>query len=983
MKQKLFNLFVCIVFFNSLAFGQEKNVTGRVTSSKDENLPDVTVAVSGTSRGTRTNGNGIYSIQVSPGETLIFKYIGFSDKKIVVGSSDIYNVTLVSSESVLDEVLVVGYGSGRSRSSVVGSYVQVTTNDIKGKPSANALETLQGKVPGLQVFTSSGEPSVTQSVRLQGVGSLGASSTPLYVLDGTPINTGSIVSMNPEDFESITVLKDASATSIYGSRAANGVIYFTSKKGKASDRATVTARAQYGWTDLASRKIQNTLMTSSELQDFWLETKFKTQKEIDEIRKNWPNDFKWDTYYFQKNVPLKQMDLNISGGSARTQYYISAGYMDAKGVMYRSGFDRVTLRSNITSHINDWIQLGVNLAGGYDRRETNGWTSNNTNGGLALLVLPWYTPYDKNGKEYYEEQIPGWGRYSPKYLADKNPNRGRNQQFNPNVFVQAIPVKNLILRSQAGIDYFNYRGSSRRMPSYAASPRQGTGNESWTQGVARTLTNTIEYKLVLKDKHKLGILGGHEFSDYDEQNFSASVEGLTDDALILLSAGSKNKNVGQTKTQYAYNSYFGRLSYGYNDTYYIDGTLRQDESSRFGRENRKATFWSVGGMWNMKKEKFLSDVDWINTLQIRASTGTSGNSAIGNYNSLNTVSANIYDGQTSWGIVQPGNPNLAWEEQIKTNVGFGVRLFDRLNLDIEFFNRVTKNMLVDVPYPYTSGFSAITENVGSLRNRGMDISFSVDIVRSSDYYFSPYVNLGVVQQKVTELFQGKNYWIIPNTGVSWVVGKPIEFFYPIQSGVNPETGLMEWFMPGDDISQTTKDPGRVTSVFSSSALQQSTGIKRYPPFNGGFGFQSGYKGIYVNADFIFSSGKYLINNDRYFFENSSNFAGFNQSRNVRDYWKAPGDQTRFPKYGQVNQFDSGLIENASFIRLKGLTIGYNLPKSLFQNMKFFKGTSVYYTGRNLLLFTKYQGPDPEIDTNVTTGANPNTKQSVLGIELQF
>lgn len=860
---------------------------------------------------------------------------------------------------------------------------RVSSEEIKGKPTANALEALSGKVPGLQVFTSSGEPSATQSIRLDGVGSLGASSTPLMVLDGIPVGAGSIVSMNPEDFESITVLKDAAATSIYGSRAANGVIYFTSKKGRIGERATITARAQYGWNDLASRKAADNFMTTDELLNFWLETGYRTQAQIDKIRQDWPNDTRWDEYYYKKNVPLKQYDLNVSGGSEKTQYYISTGYMDQTGLMYRSGFDRITLRSNITSKVNKWTTVGLNLAGGYDRRETNGWGSNSTNGGLSLLAPPFYTPIDENGNEYYDQTIPGLGRYSPRYLADKNPSKGKNQQFNPNAFIQVQPFTGLTLRSQAGMDYYNYNISTQRLPSYLGNLGKGTTAEEHQQGVSRTITNTIEYKWNLQNLHNFTVLGGQEFTDFNYESFNASGGGLTDDRLILLSATTIDKAVGQTKYAYAYNSYFGRVSYNFNNQYFFDGTVRQDESSRFGKNNKKATFWSLGGKWDAKKEAFLKDINWLNTLQVRASTGTQGNSDIGNYESLSIVGTNIYDGATGWSVSSPGNPNLSWEKQTKTTVGVSTRLFDRINLDVEYFHRVTKNMLMDVPYAYTSGFSEITSNVGGLVNNGFNVDFSIDVLRGRDFYFTPYAKFGVVNQKVTELFQNKNWWVVPNTGVSYVVGRPVEFFYPIQAGVNPDNGLMQWYVPGDDISQTNKDPNNVTSVFSATALQQSTGIKRYPPFNGGFGFVSGYKGFFLNVDFTFSNGKYLINNDRYFFANSYNFAGYNQLKEVTDYWKQPGDVTKYPKYGQVNQFDSGLLENASFLRLKGLSFGYNLPKSFLAGQKFFTGAKIYYTGRNLFTATKYLGPDPEVDSNLTYGRNPNTKQSVIGLELLF
>ncbi|GAA4134144.1 TonB-dependent receptor [Sphingobacterium kyonggiense] len=985
MKQKLLSFVLLCALLIGVAYAQNRQVSGKVTSQTDGTpISNVSVLIQGSNLGTQTSSDGTYSLQVAEGATLVFKYIGFVEKSVKVGTSNTINVQLQSDEGAIDEVVVVGYGSARQLGSVVGSVVKVNRDNISGKPSANALESLQGKVPGLQVFTSSGEPSSTPSIRLDGVGSLGANNSPLVVLDGVPVGMGSLVSMNPDDFESITVLRDASATSIYGSRAANGVLYITTRKGKAGERANITARTQFGWNDLASRKAADALMNSEELRAFWVETGFRTQAQVDKIKEDFPEDFRWDTYYYRKNSPIKQFDLNASGGSDRIQYFVSGGFFDQTGMMYRSDFKRINLRSNISGKLNKWVNFGVNLAGGYDVRESNGWGANSTNGGLALLALPWYTPFDKDGNEYYDQStIPGLGRYSPRYLADMNPDPATNQQFNPNVYLEAKPIAGLTLRTQGGMDYFNYRNSTRRMPSYLGAVGKGTGSEYWQQGIARTMTTTAEYKWNIDDRNEVIVLGGHEYSDYTEDSFTASVGGLTDDRLILLSAGTIDKNVAQTRTQYAFNSFFGRGSYALDKKYFLDLTIRQDESSRFGKNNTKATFWSIGGKWEMKNEAFLQDVSWINSLALRASTGTQGNAAIGNYQALATVGTTVYDGMTGWGISSAGNPNLTWEKQQKTSVGISANLFNRVNLDLEYFNRNTSSQLLAVPYPYTSGYSSITSNVGNLSNQGINLALSATVVSGKDYFVTPYVNFGYVQQKITELFQGRDYWIVPNTGVSYAVNSPVEFFYPIQAGVNPESGLMQWYLPGDNIAQNNQDPSRVTTTFSATALQQSTGIKRFPPFNGGFGLNSGYKGFYVNLDFTFSKGKYLINNDKYFFANPYNFAGYNQNKDVRDYWKQPGDIAKYPKYGQTNQFDSGLIEDASFLRLKGLSVGYNLPKSILGHQNFFTNARVYYIGRNLVTWTKYTGPDPEVDSNLTYGANPNSKQSMIGIELQF
>lgn len=790
--------------------------------------------------------------------------------------------------------------------------------------------------------------------------------------------------MNPEDFESVTVLKDASATSIYGSRAANGVIYLTTKKGKIGERASIRVRSQLGWSNLASTKMQEKMMNTDQLLNFWLESGIRTEAQVEAIRKDWGgNSTDWHKYYYKEDAPMQQHDVSVSGGSDKTTYFISSSYYDQEGLMYRSGFDRVTLRSNIDSRLNDWMRVGLNLSGSYSTQETNGWGDNSLNGGLALLGQPFYTPYDENGQEYYEKQIPGLGRYSPKYLADKNPSAIKTKHFNPTAYIEIKPLDGLTLKTQGGMDYDQYRLTSRRLPSFTPNLGDGEGSEHFVDRLMRTITNTAEYKFGLNDDHNFALLAGHEYTDFTSGLFSASSSGMSDDRLILLPAGPNNRNVGQTKTEYAFNSYFGRISYDYQGRYFADATVRQDASSRFGRNNRKATFWSLGGMWNAKQEEFFDGVDWLSDLKVRASIGTSGNADIGNYNSLALVGTSIYNESASWGISAPGNPSLAWESQRKTTVGLSTTFVNKINLDLEYYHRVTTNMLMDVPYPYTSGFDQIKDNVGALQNNGFDLNLSVDVFSGKDFSLAPYITFNYNKNKVTELFQDRDYWIVPNTMVSYAIGQPVMFFAPVQAGVNPETGLMQWYVPSENRAISQLDPNNVTSDYNEAALEQNTGIKRYPPFNGGFGFSGSYKGFFVDSYFAFSQGKYLYNNDMYFFHNPYQFAGYNQSSDVLDYWKKPGDVTKFPKAGEINEFDTGFLENASFLRLKTFSVGYQLPKNVLNKTNFFTGAKIFYMGRNLFTSTKYLGPDPEIDSNLTYGRNPNTKQSLIGIELTF
>lgn len=983
--KKILAMCTLLLLCGSLAFAQSRTVTGTVKDDSGNPLVNATVLVKGTKTGTSTKGDGSFSILVPQnGKSLVISSIGYETKDFPIGNSNVVDATLFASNSALDEVVIVGYGTGRQLGTVVGSVTKVSQDVIKERPTANALDALQGKVAGLSVLTSSGEPSELSSVSLHGIGSLGASSTPLYVLDGIPIQTGSILSLNPQDFESVTVLKDASATSIYGSRAANGVIYITTKKGSSNRPASISLQTQYGFSNLISTDYFNNFMSSKELTDFWVAADYETRADMDDLLKKYPNDTKWYKSYYRENAPTLQSNVSISGGSGKTTYYVSGGYFKQQGLAYRSAFERFTLRSNVTTTVKDWMKMGLNVSLGSDKREVNPYGSNSTNRGLALLAPPFYTPYDKDGNKY-PDVIPGWGRYNPEYLADKNPSDGKRAQLNPAGFIEITPIKNLTLKTQAGLDASDYNLTSLRLPSYIGSINNGSASENFTRVTSKTVTNTAEYKFRIGDVHNFVALAGQEFTGYEASGFGGSSTGQTDDRLILISNGPSNKNSSSFKNEYTYLSYFGRLEYDYNKKYFFNASIRQDQSSRFGKDNRTANFWSVGGMWKAKQEEFLSGVEWLSDLSIRATYGTSGNSDIGNYQSLALVGTNQYNGQTGWGVNSPGNPNLSWESQKQANFGISMSMWNRVNLEVEYYDRITSNMLLDVPYPYTSGFSEITSNVGSLKNSGIDFTLSGDVLRTKDAYITPYVNFNYNKNKVTELFQGKNYWIIPNTGVSWAVGQPVSFFYPIFAGINPENGLAEWYLPNadkDKIIDTRKDPKAVSSDFVEEKLEQNTGINRYAPFNGGFGLTSGFKGLALSVDFSFSQGKYLINNDRYFFENPAVFFGFNQSKSVQDFWKKPGDVTRFPNADeQFTQFDSRLIEDASFLRMKGITLAYSLGDKILSRTNFFKGGRFYVTGRNLLTFTKYTGPDPEVNSNLTLGANPNTKQVVFGLDI--
>ncbi|TXH56581.1 MAG: SusC/RagA family TonB-linked outer membrane protein [Bacteroidia bacterium] len=985
--RKIVLLIVMLMTVTGYLFAQQGKISGKVVDAQGNPIPFASITVANSSIGTSASEDGTFSIVAKPKQTLAVSATGYESKE-VAATQNITIVLKLSTGIVEDEVVVLGYGSGKRLSSTVGAVDRVSATRLKERPAASMVDGLQGQFPGLQIFTSSGEPSATSSFRLHGVSSLGASSTPLIILDGVQVGNGSLVSLSPQDIESYTLLKDASSTSIYGARAANGVLVITTKKGKFEQAPTINFGMQYGVSNPVGikKKQFDQMLSTDELLALQVATGQKTQAQADAIKTQYPGvSTNWYDTYYRKDAPYKQANLALTGGGKGSNYYVSGTYFSEDGSAWRSTFDRFTLRANLNTIVTKWLKFGLNLSGGVDERSENPYGSNSTNRGLSPLRQPWFSPVDSNGKRY--DFIPGVNAYHPEYLAEKILSKGTNYQFNPSAYIEINPLKGLVLRTQGGYDAYIYRSSSATLPSYLGSLKNGSASESFDQGVQRTFTHTAEYAFNINTMHSISVLGGYEWIDYKNNSFGASSAGQTDDRVILLGAGPNSRNVSQGKADYAFESIFGRATYSLDKKYFLDGTIRQDASSRFGANNKKAIFWSAGLMWAAKKESFLENVDWINELNVRLSTGTSGNSEIGNYVSQALVGVTSYDAATGWVLSSPGNPNLTWEEQNKTLLNIQLGLFKKARLDVSIYNRNTKNQLVSVPQPYTTGFASITQNVGSLNNKGVDVRVDFDVVKTRDAFFTPYVTAAYNKNKITELFQGRDYWIIPNTGVAWVVGQPITYIYPLWKGVNTENGKPEWYLPetgtGFEV-KTQKDPTKVTNTFSAAGLNQNTGIQRYAPWSGGFGFQSGWKGFYFNTDFSFVKGKYMINNDNYFLNNPNQFSGFNTRRETLDYWKQAGDVTKYPAWSyRFSEFDSRLIEDASFLRLKTLMLGYNLPKTLLEKAGFIKGASIYLTGRNLITTTKYTGPDPEVDSNLGLGTNPNTKNFGFGVNLQF
>lgn len=999
-KAKLFfsTLFVLIGMTLS---AQNVAVSGTVKdASTGEAIPFASIQVKGTSSGANTDVNGHYNISVPSGSTLIFSSIGYNNLEIAVNGRNTINAELEPDTEALENAVVVGYGSAKKVGNLVGSVTTVTSDIVKNAPSASALDNLQGQVAGLSVMTTggvAGDNSV--SMQLHGMGSLTSSTTPLYVIDGVPSSSYTIMSMNPNDILSISVLKDASSTSIYGARAANGVVYVTTKSGNYNSTARVTVRSQYGISTLANPGIYESMMSGDELKDFWVRADIYSQEQIQRLYtdQGFNANTKWYKIMQQLDNPQYQNDVTIEGGGSKVAYMISASQFHQRGTTPGNYYDRYTVRSNVQGHPKDWLKVGINLNLSMDEQQQNanwgdsGSTSNYTAGGLSFLLNPLYPAYDENGK-LYSPRFPN-NTVNPYVYMETYPDVYNNYTLNGNAYIEIEPIKNLKFRSQLGTDTRFIRDNWESIPS---SPiRSGTGEKgkSFRMNSNNTITNTIEYSFNIGSDHAVSVLAGQEGVSNWYDYFYATSSGQIDDRLLRLQDGTAgSRTVSESMSASKFLSFFGHADYNYQGKYIFDASIRNDASSRFGSNVRHATFWSVGAKWNARNEQFVKNTPWLNDLGFKVSYGTQGNAEIGNYNHLALLgTTTAYDQGNAWIVTQPSNNDLTWEKQSLFTIGANTRLFNFLDLEVEYYYRKTTDMLLSVPYAYTTGFSSLTANVGGLSNTGVDITLGIDILKQRDYYLRFNTIFNYNYEKVAELFDAawdedlqRYRWEMPNYGFAYVQGQPVSYYAPIYAGVDPADGAPMWYIPGDDPDVRTTTNG-TTKDFDEDALTQNTGLKYNAPFNGGFGLEGGWKFLSFRADFSYVLGKTLVNNDAYFYANPVNFAGMNTYKGVADFWTPTNTDAAWPDWtqGYVMQFDTHLDENASFLRLKSLQIGVALPNKWMEAQKLFNSVRLTFTGRNLFTVTNYTGIDPEVDSNLTYGRPGNTKQYLIGLELSF
>lgn len=976
------SLLTILILFLSLqaVFGQAQQVTGKVTSSEDNTgLPGVTVMIKGTTIGTTTDFDGNYSIEApSPQSIIVYNFVGFKEVEREA-STNVINVVLEPEALELDEIVVVGYGVKKA-GAITGAVQSVGAQEIESIPVPSFDQILQGQSAGVTVIATSGRPGAAASVTIRGQGSINAGTDPLYIIDGVPVEARDFSTLNPNDIESMSILKDASATAIYGSRAANGVILITTKRGKKGEATKIIYRGQMGFSERT--KVDFNMMNSQEKLDYEIYLGLRdtlsteTMAVYDSLR-NVQVD--WDDIVFSRGI-TNSHEVSARGGSEKTRFFVSGGYFLQEGILLRSDFERYTGRMNLEHDAYDWLRLGANLTLGYEHDNRTVSTGNVVSNPVfaAYLANPYESPYNPDGS--YKETLNSFPfGMNPIRELDLNESKTNQVKSVGNVYVEIEPIENLVIKPSLGIDFYDYTSHTYWDPiSYSGIDTDGYVGKAFQRGNTFTFTNTANYSFDINTVHNFSVLGGFESIESKIESFNVGAQGFANSKIRTVGAASQIApgGWGGGISEWSVLSFFGTANYDYNGKYFLDVSLRRDGSSRFGANRRYANFWSVGGSWNLKRESFLANFDPVTSLKLRASYGTSGNFEIGNYLARPLYGYGLtYMGQPGSAPSNPGNENLTWEQSYASNIGIDAYLYSRIRLSLEFYSRTTTDMLLEVPFSYTSGFSGGWDNVGEMRNRGIEFMLEADILKINDFVWNLNMNFAYNQNEILKLYGDRDEMVTSGTNQILRVGEPYgNFFMTRYAGVNPANGDALWYDKN----------GNITNTYSDDDAVLLAGKLMYPPYTGGITSRMNYKGFTLSAFFTYVYGKHMLSNTRYFTESHSLFAGYNQSREMLNMWREPGDVTEVPiPKSANNQFDTRLLEDASFIRLRNLTIRYNLNPKYLSSISAIKGVEIYGQGQNLMTWSSYSGWDPENPSNIELNAYPVVKTFTLGLNLTF
>ncbi len=984
MKKSVLTLFIPLFLFSVFIQAQENTISGTVIDETGNPVVGASVVVKeDTSRGASTDFDGKFSIQASSNETLTVSSIGFLSTEVLLGNESELTITLTEDLNQLDEVVVVAYGT-QKKETITSSVVSVKSEDLTDLTTPDVSSMLQGKAAGVQVSASSGAPGSSPSILIRGIASLNGNIRPLWVVDGVIQHSTPIV--NPTDVANISILKDASATALYGSRGANGVIVVTTKRAKVGVKPQIRISSRLGINQFNDGNFD--VMNSQQLYDY--HTAFgNTQPWYS------PDLLERDTDWVDLGTRDDAMvrDLNGTFTAAKEDHnlFLNLGYYSEEGTLEGNEFERLTFRTNYDYNFSDKFIIKPKLSFSIDDRDK----VNEAPLYDTYLNLPWDLPYDEDGNVVNAETSQDWlGRDANNYLYDQQWNYSSsttfNMSFNFDFEWKILPYLSWL--STNNFTLYDYRSKTYTDPrSNAGLAVSGRLEDFNAKRRTRLTTQILKYTKTFNESQVLNVLAGYEYNDYDYEHFGASGTGIIAGSEIL-DVASESGEVYGFKNDYALQSFFLAADYDIDGKYFAKGSLRRDGASYFGPDNRYGNFFSLGLGWNIHREDFFNS-EIFNQLKLRVSYGSVGNTPSSLYPYQGTYRVNTqYSGIPGAILNQYGNSDLGWEKSYEANIAVDTRILDRVSLTLEYYNKDTSDLLYFVALPDLTGFSGFWENVGALKNTGFEAALNWDIIQKEDFSWNFGFNIGVNKNEITELYDNQEE--IPVGGKIFKVGEDANTWYIRKwLGVDSENGLPVWEVVDPDTGERTE-----TNDWNEATLQAESGNSS-PNFVGGFNTSLAYKDFSLSANFSFSEGAMIYNQARELFDSDGFYSTFNQMVLADGWsrWQQPGDNATHPQpieggNNNSNKRSSRYLEDASYLRLNNVTLNYSLPQNTVQKLGI-DNINVFLSGDNLFTITDYSGSDPAVtgnpdDFNPGLGGSPNfpypvPRRFVLGLNVTF
>ena len=970
----------------------------------------------------------------SSAKTLVISFVGMESQEVAIKSH--VRVTLRPNAEMLDEVMVVAYGTAK-KSSFTGSASTVSSKTIGKLQVSNISKALEGAAPGVQVAMQSGQPGESATVRIRGIGSINSSAAPLYVVDGMPYD-GSIAAINAADIESINVLKDAASTALYGSRAANGVVLITTKKGS-QQHSKVTFDARMGvntrgvseydimkdpgeymttyWTVLKNQNGGDGATASAQLigklgynpyncaDDVVVDANGNLTSTALLYHDDWEKEA-------ISNGMRQEYNLTVQGGNEKASHFLSLGYLDDEGIIANSDFKRLSLRASGDYKVNQFIKLNGSVA--YSRGEKNSQAiSSLSNYANTFMFTQYIAPiypvyaYDENGKRLYNADGSsiydfGDGTYGARaYGSNQNvvasDNANQNQQITDNVssrFGADISfLKDFKFQANMGYDVTNMSQNRFMTPSFGDA--QASGGRAYkyrTRSQTYTINELLSYNKTIAEKHHLDVLVGHENYKHEYNYLYAHKTKFFDAYIPEFSNAITNEDMNSYTHEYTIESYLGRINYDYDDKYYFSGSLRRDGSSRFSKDNRWGTFWSIGGSWRISKENFMQDVKWVNNLTLRASYGSVGNDDIyypnstsSNYYAYKTqYSVSNSDGSFAVSKYYEGNPELTWETSYNLNIGISASLFDNLlNVDVEYFNKRTEDMLYNVPQPMSSGLSYISQNALTMNNKGFEFTLGINIPMPKDMRWNWTFTGTHYKNKVTDIPEDKRESGITHSSYYNIrEGRSVyDFYYYRYAGVNDE-GKSLWYYDATDENgnvtlETTDDYSQADKYYIGTAL---------PDFQGGITTEFAWKGLDFSISANYQLGGKIYDSMYSSLMHAGSSAGQNWHRDILNAWSETNKNSNIPVLDgdqNANTFSDRFLIGADYFNIRNITLGYTFPKNWLRAAAI-ENARLYLAADNVAIFSKRKGMDPRQYISGQSQANYSAIRTLsVGLSLTF